>query len=123
MRYHLVMRTTLDIDEDVLAAAKELARAQGKTAGQVISELARRALTAPSTRSADGSGFEEEATMFDAADTRPLSWITLPNRGGVVVTPEMIRRVQDEIDIEDATPWDHATDRPRVFPEHGRERK
>lgn len=39
------MRTTLDIDESVLAAAKELARRQGKTAGQVLSELARRALT------------------------------------------------------------------------------
>ena len=40
------MRTTLDIDEDVLRAAKELARREKKTAGAVISELARRALTA-----------------------------------------------------------------------------
>ncbi|MDQ1241411.1 MAG: hypothetical protein QG586_123 [Pseudomonadota bacterium] len=39
------MRTTLDIDDDVLAAAKELARKQGNTAGEVISALARRALT------------------------------------------------------------------------------
>ena len=39
------MRTTLDIDDDVLAAAKELARKQGNTAGAVISALARRALT------------------------------------------------------------------------------
>ncbi len=38
------MRTTLDIDEDVLRAAKELARREKKTAGQVISQLARRAL-------------------------------------------------------------------------------
>jgi hypothetical protein len=30
------MRTTLDIDDDVLAAAKELASAQKKTAGKVI---------------------------------------------------------------------------------------
>jgi hypothetical protein len=35
------MRTTLDIDDDVLLAAKELARAQGQTAGRVINELAR----------------------------------------------------------------------------------
>ena len=34
------MRTTLDIEEDVLFAAKDLARREKKTAGQVISELA-----------------------------------------------------------------------------------
>jgi hypothetical protein len=38
------MRTTLDLDEDVLQAAKELAAARGTTAGRVISELARKAL-------------------------------------------------------------------------------
>lgn len=41
------MRTTLDIDDEVLTAAKEIARRQRKTAGRVISELARRALTEP----------------------------------------------------------------------------
>lgn len=41
----LGMRTTLDIDEDVLQAAKELASARGTTAGRVLSELARRGLT------------------------------------------------------------------------------
>ncbi|MBK8067165.1 MAG: antitoxin [Rhodanobacteraceae bacterium] len=35
------MRTTLDIDDDVLLAAKDLARRQRKTAGEVLSELAR----------------------------------------------------------------------------------
>ena len=39
------MRTTLDLDDDVLASAKEIARRENKTAGQVLSELARRALT------------------------------------------------------------------------------
>lgn len=39
------MRTTIDIDEDVLLAAKELAAARGTTAGKVLSELARRGLT------------------------------------------------------------------------------
>lgn len=43
------MRTTLDIDDDVLQAAKELAAMHGKTAGQVVSELARRALTPAAT--------------------------------------------------------------------------
>jgi hypothetical protein len=39
------MRTTLDIDADLLQVAKELARREGKTAGQVVSQLMRRALT------------------------------------------------------------------------------
>jgi hypothetical protein len=39
------MRTTLDIDDDVLQAAKELATYHGRTAGQMLSELARRGLT------------------------------------------------------------------------------
>ena len=38
------MRTTLDIDEDVLQAAKERAAAEKKSAGKVLSELARQAL-------------------------------------------------------------------------------
>lgn len=38
------MRTTLDIDDDVLQAAKELAAARRRTAGQVLSELARKGL-------------------------------------------------------------------------------
>lgn len=41
------MRTTLDIADDVLQAAKERARYEKKTVGQMISELARRALTTP----------------------------------------------------------------------------
>ncbi len=39
------MRTTLDIAEDVLQAAKELALARRTTAGRVLSDLARQALT------------------------------------------------------------------------------
>jgi Arc/MetJ family transcription regulator len=50
MRDDRVMRTTLDIDEDVLQAAKELARAHGKTAGQMVSELARQALEPTAVR-------------------------------------------------------------------------
>ena len=38
------MRTTLDFDDDVLLAAKHLARREKKAAGQVISELARKGL-------------------------------------------------------------------------------
>jgi hypothetical protein len=38
------MRTTLDIDDDVRQAAKELAAARKMTTGQVLSELARKTL-------------------------------------------------------------------------------
>ena len=75
------MRTTLDIDEDVLRAAKELARREGKTAGAVISELTRRALTAaPSPPRAQKvrHGF------------RPF-----PRRGGIV-TNEKIDKLREE---------------------------
>ncbi|HVL70140.1 MAG TPA: type II toxin-antitoxin system VapB family antitoxin [Vicinamibacterales bacterium] len=45
------MRTTLDIDDDVLQAAKELAELHRKSAGEVVSELLRKALQpAPSTQ-------------------------------------------------------------------------
>jgi hypothetical protein len=38
------MRTTLDIDEDVLQAAKELATLRRTTIGKALSELARKGL-------------------------------------------------------------------------------
>lgn len=38
------MRTTLDLDQDILAAVKEIAEGRGSTAGKVLSDLARRAL-------------------------------------------------------------------------------
>ena len=99
------MRTTIDIDDDVLAAAKDLAKVEGKTMGQVISELARRALTTPV-----GGGFAEAQAAFGTAD-----WPTLPKREGVVVSQEIVDRILDELDLEDATPWDHERDQPRVF--------
>ncbi len=45
------MRTTLAIADDVLAAAKAIARSEGKTVGDVVSELARQSLTKPSAPS------------------------------------------------------------------------
>jgi 3'-phosphoadenosine 5'-phosphosulfate sulfotransferase (PAPS reductase)/FAD synthetase len=41
------MRTTLTIDDDVLAAAKAMARQSDRTIGDVISDLARKALDRP----------------------------------------------------------------------------
>jgi hypothetical protein len=53
------VRTTLDIDEDVLQAIKERSRREKKSAGEVISELARQALT--SHRRADSAIGEPES--------------------------------------------------------------
>ena len=48
------MRTTVDIDDDVLQAAKVIAKKRSRTLGQVVSALARQSLgknqTAPSLR-------------------------------------------------------------------------
>ena len=49
MRDAVVMRTTLDLDDDILQVAKELAALRNSTAGKVLSELARRGLEAPRT--------------------------------------------------------------------------
>ena len=38
------MRTTLEIDDDVLFAAKEIAARERKTAGKIVSEIFRRGL-------------------------------------------------------------------------------
>lgn len=50
------MRTTLDLELDVLQAAKEIGAARGMSAGQVISELVRKALasTTATTRVRNG---------------------------------------------------------------------
>jgi hypothetical protein len=76
------MRTTLDIDDDVLQAAKERARRQRTTAGRVISALARQALTAaPATGAAEPEAFY---------GFRPFA-----SRGNVV-TNEDIDRIREE---------------------------
>lgn len=64
------MRTTIDLEDDILQAAKEMARHQHLTLGQVISRLTRRALT----------------TQLDSSPTTPTvaGFRTLPGRGVVV---------------------------------------
>jgi hypothetical protein len=89
------MRTTLDIDDDILQAAKELARAENKTAGHALSELARRALT----QAAQPVGLAEEAAPpFVMKD----GWYAFTNREGVVVTKELVDRLIEEADLEEA---------------------
>jgi hypothetical protein len=84
------MRTTLDIDYDVLEAAKDIARAQKKTAGQVISDLARRTLDRP-------------AEPLDMSKIRIVDGIpVIPSRGGRVVTSELIEELLEQADLEDA---------------------
>ena len=43
------MRTTLTLDDDLLEIARQMAEAQSKTIGEVVSSLLRKALTPPST--------------------------------------------------------------------------
>jgi len=73
----------LDIEDDVLQAAKELAQREGGTAGQVISTLARRGLAAPATPPGKPS-----ATRGGV----PL----LSSRGEVVT----LERIQNLMDLE-----------------------
>lgn len=47
---HGKMRTTVNIDDDVLLIAKNIANRQKTTVGQVLSELARRALKPSATQ-------------------------------------------------------------------------
>jgi hypothetical protein len=77
------MRTTLDIADDVLHAAKELARRQKKTAGEIISQLARDGLKQVSARVRGG-----EPDEF-------LGFRPFPSRGGVV-TNEIIDKLREE---------------------------
>lgn len=78
------MRTTLDIDEDVLAAAKERARRENKTAGEVISELARSALTAP------------QPVALKAKEPESVYGIKpFPKTGKVVITNELVNKLRE----------------------------
>ncbi len=72
------MRTTLDIDEDVVMAARDLASGERRSLGSVISELARRGLTPARIETGDG-----------------LPVIRVP-AGTPPITAEMVRRALDE---------------------------
>jgi hypothetical protein len=61
------MRTTVQIEDDVLSAAKELARLEGRSLGRVISELARKGLR-PSPQLGSSNGFP----VFAVAGDLPL---------------------------------------------------
>ncbi len=77
------MRTTLDIADDVLQAAKERAKRERKTIGEIISELVRRALTAPQA----SLSVKEPQVIYGL---KPFA-----RRGGIV-TNELIDKLRDE---------------------------
>jgi hypothetical protein len=73
------MRTTLAIDDDILAAAKAIADQTNKTIGSVLSDLARPSLRPP-LAAAERNGI-------------PL----LPaGKPGVIVTQDIVRALRDE---------------------------
>ena len=75
------MRTTLTIDDDVLAAVKGLAARQNKSIGEVISALTRQALKPTNTRRQVRNGVPLLAV-------RP---------GAGLVTPELVNQLRDEL--------------------------
>ena len=75
------MRTTLEIDDDVMQAARELARFKNQGIGQAISDLARRGLV------------PDESPVVELRNGIPV-WTHRP--GAVTVTSEMVRNLEDE---------------------------
>ena len=79
------MRTTLDIDDDVLLAAKELAARNGTTAGRVLSDLARRGIRSP-----------REDAGKSRMKTKVVNGFEILPAGDRVVTPELVERLLEE---------------------------
>ena len=88
------MRTTLDIADDVLFAAKEIARHEKKPLGQIISDLARRAFAHPagaaSLKAPSDCAVPQVSERLANYGIRPL-----PPRGGIV-SNELIDRLRDQ---------------------------
>lgn len=82
------MRTTLDIADDVLLAAKETARREKLSVGAVITDLARRALV-QAAEPTSGRGAPSRSRLAR------LGIQPLPKRGGIV-TNETINQLRDD---------------------------
>lgn len=83
------MRTTLNVSDDVLFAVKERARREKRSAGEVLSELAREALTG-SYRAGGNRGADEVAEPEGFYGFEPL-----PHRGPAV-SNELIDRLREQ---------------------------
>lgn len=81
------MRTTLDIDNDVLMAAKELARQQNLSAGQVVSQLLRRVLT--------GQGENSTALQDAGLGIQSVAGFRPFPAGKAVVTNDAVNRLRE----------------------------
>jgi hypothetical protein len=81
------VRTTLDIDDDVLFAAKEIAAKERKTAGKILSEFFRRAIQSGET----GVSATKSGQPYAMKNGIPV----LPSRGEVVST-ELVQRLMEE---------------------------
>ncbi len=81
------MRTTLDIDDTVLSAAKELARQQHVSTGQVVSQLLRKVLTGQAGRFTACQ--EQAAGQQTIAGFRPFL------KGQAIVTDEIVNRLRE----------------------------
>ena len=79
------MRTTLDIDDDLLAAAKGLARRERSTAGKVVSRLLRRSLT----------GTASPKSVIPSRRASVAGFKPFPARAGVVTTNEQVNALRD----------------------------
>ena len=87
------MRTTLDLDEDILALAKSLAKAGQTTVGRIISDTMRRAIQL---------GFADPAQAISSplVATEQLSvygFLPLTAPGQQIVTSDMVRAIRDDI--------------------------
>ena len=81
------MRTTLNIDDDLLMAVKEVARRESRSAGSVVSSLLRECLSGPKT-----AGVAIEANESRAE----FGFRPFPKRGGIV-TNALIDRLREEV--------------------------
>lgn len=77
------MRTTIDIDSDLLLAVKERARAERKSAGRVVSNILRNSLNGTSNRSDEKSVYKNGIRV-------------LAPREGEVITMDHIQKIMDE---------------------------
>jgi hypothetical protein len=87
MHYRQFMRTTIDIDQDVLIAAKELSQREGSTAGRVLSRLARAALTG-------ASGTQDGSTTLKVSEPTAVYGFRPFPKNGSVVTNESINQLK-----------------------------
>ncbi|MYE01825.1 MAG: hypothetical protein F4Y03_11215 [Alphaproteobacteria bacterium] len=83
------MRTTLNIDDDLLLAVKEIARRESKSVGGAVSDLLRKAIAGDESC---GPGMAEAETPFGTAS---FGFRPFPRRGSVV-TNELIDRLREE---------------------------